>query len=253
MRAVERGEPVRAVAELVEPRVPPGDVRERRRKQTRPGPADHQLGRPCRRRQQDCILEAVERTVERYALAREQAPDLVERLLEARDAAVEGQPERAELLLVPARAERHPKPPAAHLVDRRSSAREQRRRAERGASDERPELDAARDGGDRREHRPAVPRPALAATVAAVEQMVADPDRVEAGLLGGQRQRAKLGPAHLTLDLGELDADLHAQNASNAGGSLGIAVISCQTPPRWLISSTWSMSSSRPSRWPRAR
>ena len=44
------------------------------------------------------------------------------------------------------------------------------------------------------------------------------------------------------------------QNASKAGGSVGTATISCQRPsaPR-VISSTWSMSSSRPRRDPRAR
>src|SRR5262249_48302431 len=62
-----------------------------------------------------------------------------------------------------------------------------------------------------------------------------------------------LRPAHVALDLGQLNADLHAQNASNAGGSLGMAVICFQTPPSWSIRSTWSISSVRPSREPRAR
>ena len=44
-----------------------------------------------------------------------------------------------------------------------------------------------------------------------------------------------------------------AQNASNAGGSDGIAVIARQTPSVWSISSTWSMSSVRPSLVPGAR
>ena len=48
------------------------------------------------------------RPSKRHALAGEQPPDLLERLLEARDAQVERQAERSELLVVPARAERDP-------------------------------------------------------------------------------------------------------------------------------------------------
>ena len=43
------------------------------------------------------------------------------------------------------------------------------------------------------------------------------------------------------------------QNASNAGGSVGSASTCRQRPSRRPISSTWSMSSSRPRREPRAR
>ena len=49
---------------------------------------------------------------------------------------------------------------------------------------------------------------ALAARVA-VEQVVAEPDRVEAGLLGGARHRGVLRPAHLALHLRQLHADPH--------------------------------------------
>ena len=50
--------------------------------------------------------------------------------------------------------------------------------------------------------------PALAPAVPAVEQMVADPDRVEAALLRRPRHRCQLGAADDPLDLGQLDADL---------------------------------------------
>ena len=51
-------------------------------------------------------------------------------------------------------------------------------------------------------------------------------------LLGSARHRRQLVTADDPLDLRQLDPDLHvsAQNASNAGGSAGIAVIRCQTP-----------------------
>src|SRR5581483_8218747 len=112
---------------------------------------------------------------------------------------------------------------------------------EGGARDERPQLDAARHFGEPRERRPAVPRSALGPAVAAVEQMVADPDRVEPDVLGCARHRRELVAAHDALDFGKLHTDLHrasAQNASNAGGSDGIATIRCHTPSRWSISST---------------
>ena len=80
---------------------------------------------------------------------------------------------------------------------------------ERGAGDERAELDTLGDRRQRGEHRPDLPRPALLAAVAAVEQVVAEPDRVEAHLLGGAGHRGVLRPAGLVLDLGELDADPH--------------------------------------------
>src|SRR5206468_11061431 len=145
-----------------------------------------------------------------------EAADDLQRLLEARHAPIERQPERAELDLVPARAEADAQAAAADLVDRGGGAREQRRLMERGARDERPELDPRRHRGQAGERRPAVPRPALLTPVAAVEKVVAEPDAVEAGLLGGARHRRELRPAHLALDLGQLHADPHvAQNASN--------------------------------------
>ena len=56
---------------------------------------------------------------ERHALAVQQPADDLERLLEARDAVVERDPERAELRLVPARAERQHEAAAADLVEGR--------------------------------------------------------------------------------------------------------------------------------------
>ena len=166
---------------------------------------------------------------------------------------VERQAERAELLLVPAGAERGDEAAAAQLVDGRSLSREDSRRVERRARDERPELDALGDPGEPGERRPAVPRPALAAPVAAVEQVVADPERVEAALFRRARHRRELVATHDALDLRQLNADLHAQNASNAGKSSGTAVTSAIWPSRISQKSAWSMSSVRPSRSPCAR
>jgi hypothetical protein len=62
---------------------------------------------------------------------------------------------------------------------------------------------------ERREGRPSVPRAALGATVVSVEQVVAEPDRVEADLLGRSRHPRELRPADVALDLRELHADGH--------------------------------------------
>src|SRR5215211_4940211 len=145
----------------------------------------------------------------RHADAPEQAAHDRERLLEARDPVVVRNPERAELGLVPARAEAEHEAPAADLVDRRGHLRDQPRRVTAGARDQRTEPHALGRRRERREQRPRLPRRALGPPVAAVEQVVADPDRVEAALLGGARHREVLRPAHLALDLGKLDADAH--------------------------------------------
>jgi hypothetical protein len=253
------GEALHRVAVAREPRVPAVDVREADREHPRRVRAEHQLRRRGRLRQEERVVDVVVAAVERDVLAGEQSADDRERLLEPRDEVVERQPERAELHLVPAAAEAEDEPTAGELVRRGRHAREQARWVERGAGDERAELDALGDPREPGERRPGIPR---AADRVAVEQMVADPHRVEADLFRRARHRRQLVPARLVLDLGQLNPDLRcpplrqayaAQNPSNAGGSEGMATIRCQTPSTWSINSTWSMSSSRPSRFPWAR
>ncbi len=215
------------------------------------------FGRAVERRQQHGIVHRVKAACEGHPLAGEQLPDDRERLLETRDVVVEREPKRTELDLVPPGAEGGDEPAAAQLADRCRLPRKDPGRMERRAGDEWAERDALGDRGQRRQRRPAIPRASLPPT-AAVEQVISHPERVEATPLRGARHRCKLRPAHLALDLRELDPnpqalDAHAQKRSNAGGSEGTAVISCQTPPVWPISKTWSMSSSRPSRRPLAR
>ena len=111
---------------------------QRRSEEARSVAAHHQRRGPRRPRQQDGVVQLVEAALERNALPGEQAADDLEGLLEARHAPVEGQAEGAELGLVPACAEADAQAAAAHLVDRRGSAREQCRLVERGARDERP-------------------------------------------------------------------------------------------------------------------
>ena len=124
-------------------------------------------------------------------------------------AVVERVAEGAELGLVPAGPEAEDEPAAADLVDRRGLLGEQRRVVEARAGDERPELD---------------PRSSTAAIAAssvhashgprggpvrpAIEQVLADPDRVEPEVLDRPGHVEQLRPADLALDLGQLDADL---------------------------------------------
>src|SRR5581483_2522345 len=142
-----------------------------------------------------------------HALAGEHPPDDLERLLETGDAMVVGEPERPVLGLVPPRAEAEDEPAAADLGDRRRHLRQQPGWVEARAGDERSERHPLGDSRQRREQRPDLPGAALVASVAAVEQVVAEPDRVEAARLRDPRHRGVLGPAGLVLDLRKLDAD----------------------------------------------
>jgi hypothetical protein len=166
---------------------------------------DHQRDAPARRREQDHVIRAVELAGQADALGVEQAADDREGLREARDAAVIRDAEGVELAPVPAGAEAEDEAPAADLVDRRRHLGDQPRRVKAGAGDQRPDRHARRGRGQRGHQRPRLPRPAVL-----IEQVVADPDRVEPDLLGGARHVQVLGPAHDALDLRELDADAHS-------------------------------------------
>src|SRR5581483_9753046 len=177
---VERREALGRVPEPVVPAVPRVDVGERDGEHPLTLAPDHERRPARRRREQDAILDGVEPAGERDALACEQAPDDLERLLEPRDAAVERQAEGAELVLVPAGPDAEHEPAAADLVDRRGLLRKNRGRVEGEAGDERAERHPLGRRGERGQQRPDLPRPALGI---AVEQVVSDPDRVEADLL----------------------------------------------------------------------
>ena len=86
----------------------------------------------------------------------------------------------------------------------------------------------------------------------AVEQVLAEPDRVVAEVLDGTDHVEELRPADLTLDLGELDADLERTAADGVGhaGRTAAAMarrwsgVLPQHPPRMVapasrISRTW--------------
>src|SRR6476659_2681494 len=141
----------------------------------------------------------MELPLEAHAFAGKQPADDREGLFEPRDVMVERQPERTELFLVPPGPERGDEPACAQLVDGGSLPREDAGRVKGRARDERSQLDALGDLREPRERRPAVPRPALGAAVTAIEQMVADPERIEAALFRRARHGGELVAPHHTL------------------------------------------------------
>ena len=72
------------------------------------------------------------------------------------------------------------------------------------------------------EQRPGLPRPARRPVRPAIEQVLADPDRIEPEILDRADHVEELGPAHLALDLGQLDAD--PERAAGGRGSHGPSV-----------------------------
>ena len=170
---------------------------------------------PRAARQELAVAGLVVRAVEVDRPVAEQRPDDRERLLEPVDPMVEREAERAELGLVPAGPEAEDEPAAADLVDRGRLLGQHRRVVEARARHERPELDPRRRGGEAGERRPRLPRAARLAGPAS-------------DTAGGRRPRSsrsrassiaraissELGPAHLALDLGELDADLQGTHGA---------------------------------------
>ena len=176
-----------------------------------------------RSRQELAVAGLVEPAVEVDGALAKQRPDDRERLLEAVDAVVEREAEGAKLGLVPAGAEPEHEATAADLVDRGGLLGQQRRVVEVRARHERPELDPGGDGGDGAHQRPCLPRPARIAVGPAIEEVLAEPDRVEAEVLDGPHQVEQLRPANLALDLGQLDPDLDRSCAHRPARATRIA------------------------------
>ena len=205
---VEGREAVGRVAVVVEPGVPGVGVGQRQAEHARPVRADHDRDPPRRRRQQHQVVDLGEAAVHADALAGQQPVHDLERLGEARHAAVVGQAERAELALVPAGAEAEHEAAAADVIDGGRHLRQQAGAVEGRAGHQRAERDPFGRRGKRRQHRPDLPGPALgAAVLGGVEQVIAEPDRVESDLLGGRRHGQILGPADDPLGLWELHSD----------------------------------------------
>ena len=76
-----------------------------------------------------------------------------------------------------------------------------------GARNQGPELDARGRCRDRPHQGPGLPRAARFSIRPAIEQVFADPERVEPGVLDRSNHVEDLGPADVTLDLRELNAN----------------------------------------------
>ena len=111
---------------------------------------------------------------------------------EAVHAVIEEQPERLILRLVPSRADTQDQAPVAHLVGGRGHLRQDRRVAEGIAYHKRADLHALCRFGQRRQDGPAFPdSPGRRARIA-IEEVVSEPDAVEAvrfRLLRGRADR----------------------------------------------------------------
>jgi hypothetical protein len=99
---------------------------------------------------------------------------------EAVHAMIEGQPERLKLRLVPSRADPQDQAPVAHLVGGRRHFRQDRRMAEGIAQHQRADLHALCRFGQRRQHGPAFPNAPGRLTRIAIEEVVSEPDAIEA-------------------------------------------------------------------------
>ena len=202
---VQLREAIGRVAVVLEPGVPGVDMRQRAAQHARPVAADHQP-RPRAGEGRSAIVGPARSARERDALARQQAADDREGLLEARDAVVVREPNaRNSGSFQPAPRPSTKRPPltssivAAIFAIRPGGWKPRMPRAGRA--------DPLGGGGQRPQQRPRLPGPALGPALIAVEEMVADPDRVEAALLGRPGHRPVLGPAHVAFGLGELDSD----------------------------------------------
>ena len=219
----EPATPAGPVAGVGEPDVPRIGVSHRGTEHPRPLRADHQRravrSRPARKKL--AIPGLVPPPIEVDGALAEKRPDDREGLLEAIDPVVERVPVGTELGFVPAGAEAEDEATAAQLIDRRGLLREKGGVVEVRAGDEWAELDPRRGRRDRGEERPRFPRTAWRPVLPAIEKVLADPHRVEALVLDGTGHVEKLGPAHLALDLGQLDPDFQAGGGHGRHGRDG--------------------------------
>jgi len=160
-----------------------------------------QIGGARAARAQHAVLDAVVLAREGDLLALEQRQDDLERLVEAAGEVVERVAEGVVLGLVPAGAEAEQQAPAAHVVEGVGDLGEQGRVAEAVAGDEWPDGGGGGGLGDGAEQREGLPDAARLALVhddragVAEDQVVRNPERVDADALGRLRHVAQLAPA----------------------------------------------------------
>ena len=149
-------------------------------------------------------------TVEVDRSLAQQGADDGEGLREPADAMVVGEAEGVVLPPIPSGAETEDQTSAGDGIDGGRHLGQHGRRVEARRRDQRAEPDGRGGGGDRGERCPHLPRSSVT-DVESVEQVVAEPERIEPDRLGGPGHLDELGEGDLPLDLGELDTDLHAR------------------------------------------
>jgi hypothetical protein len=219
------------------PGVPGIDVRERQLEHPGADRSDHQrrTARPIRRRQQRQVIDGVVRAAPiRSALAEELADDH-EGLLEAAHPMVVREAERPILRLVPAGAQAEDQPPAGDLVDGVRLGSEHGRVVEARRGHQRTQLDPRRDRRQRGERAPRLPWRDRLRPPVPIQQVVADPDRVETDRLRGPCHLGQLRPPDDPLHLGELDADLQRTGHAPGSGMSTRASHAASVPPASFI------------------
>jgi hypothetical protein len=119
----------------------------------------------------------------------------LQRLLEAADPVIKRVSESVELGLVPARANTQDQPAAGDLLDGVRDLGQECRIAERRADDECPQLGLAGDGCERRKLRHALPRAPGLGVRRTVNQVVGNPDGIDADRFADLRHLPRIGPA----------------------------------------------------------
>ena len=144
-------------------------------------------------------------------LAGEEPPDDGERLDEPAGPVVVGEAECLELVAVPSGPDAEHEPAIGDLIERCGLLRQHGRVVERGRGHQGSDRHALRHRGDSGEDRPRLPRTRDAPIGISIQQMVADPHRVEPDCLGGRGDVLELGPPHHPFHLGELHSDTHGR------------------------------------------
>src|SRR5215469_9693948 len=100
---------------------------------------------------------------------------------------------RLKLRLIPPRAESQQKAPLTNLIQTGRRLCQQRGLAKRRASHRRPKLDARGNRGQSAQKGEGFPEAALLLARGAPEQMVSQPERIKAHLLGSLHNVSKVG------------------------------------------------------------
>jgi len=170
------------------------------------------------RRKKDGVSDSVVATAEGDRFAAQQRNDDLESFLQAADAVVGRVAERLILGVVPPCAQTENEPAAAaDRVSRDRHLREQSGIPIRGARDQLADLDACRRRGERGGQRPRFVNPFERRAGHAAEEVIADPNGVEADGLCMFGERADVRPQrHSAGSIGERhgnhDADPHARS-----------------------------------------